>query len=132
MRDIKFRAWNSRYKQMKLVERIFFNEHKIQISHGFTGMDTSEWFLDHCELMQYTGLTDKNEKQIYEGDIVLVDWGDGELNARVYWDSSTLIYMIQFSGNGDTDFLFECNEISQIIGNIYENLELLNDTNPQP
>jgi uncharacterized phage protein (TIGR01671 family) len=63
MREIKFRAWERYLKEIIPVENINFVNRMIN-----TG---SAWRLfDEIDLMQYTGLKDKNGKEIYEGDIV--------------------------------------------------------------
>lgn len=80
---------------------------------------------------QYTGLHDKNGKEIYEGDILLADEeyvDEGELYLEVKWnDAQTGFYLY------DTKYDFDCDREEfelidksyQVIGNIYENPELL-------
>lgn len=62
MREIKFRAWSEKHKQM------------------YTGIgpfiDQSSGVSDHMPLMRYTGLKDKNGKEIYESDRVRWDGGE--------------------------------------------------------
>ena len=70
MREIKFRVWDSDFKKMRYLSSthdiIEFDENGIGQYHNLqTGY--GEWF---GYLMQYTGLKDKNGKEIYEGDIV--------------------------------------------------------------
>lgn len=80
------------------------------------------------ELMQSTGLIDKNGEEIFEGDVLLTY--DDEL-AKVYWDDVLAGWFV--------DFIYETAELSEvadiqssrsickIIGNIYENPELLEE-----
>ena len=90
---------------------------------------------DDCEIMQFTGLRDKNGAKIYEGDIL----------AQVYYDGTTRIegvvkygefncsccngvYGWYIDGNGDIRDLADSNYTNlYIIGNIYDNPELIKE-----
>ena len=83
-------------------------------------------------LVQFTGLTDYNEEEIYEGDILSERW-----KVRVYKDENTGAYMVKFKSPDVKEkwTLYEylkrrqkagtAEECNVIIGNIYENPELL-------
>jgi hypothetical protein len=86
---------------------------------------------DDCEIMQYTGIKDKNDKEIYEGDILLIDDGDLEqYKSVVRWNAGGLIADCPTGNDYDitlVGWLFDSRvETIEVIGNIYENPELLN------
>lgn len=66
MRDIKFRAWWPEDKIMTYVFSVDFAQGGILVGDGCWHQ---ELIGEKCKLMQYTGLDDKNGKEIYEGDI---------------------------------------------------------------
>ena len=100
-----------------------------------TWLDTDDY--EDIIVEQYTGLKDKNGKEIYEGDIIQEtiitdDTTDGTYRYEVYWDEDTLCWSIK--GISDIDYhlrddLWETNASREVIGNIHENPELLGDTN---
>lgn len=116
MREIKFRVWDIVWKKMLTHEDLWdapFNELFISTP------DQRPY-----SIMQYTGLKDKNGREIYEGDIVV----DGRENsAEVVFDDGCFC-VIGYLGDLRThplrDSLF-CGERFEVIGNIYEDPELL-------
>lgn len=115
MREIKFRAWDEENKQFFNIARYDFVDNTIY-SHLFA----CEGYLgEDLEIMQYTGLEDENGHEIYEGEIML-DGHNEELGVVEFEEGQ---FRITF-GNVSTP-LFECNDTLNIIGNIYENADLL-------
>lgn len=125
MREIKFRVWDTESESM---------ENEIAIGKGY-GKDSYILFLglgetfiieDKLKVMQYTGLKDKNDVDIYESDIVR----DG---SRLWKIEISPIYGIFFilSKGGHTrcygDFASYLVDDFQVIGNIYEHSYLLDN-----
>lgn len=83
-------------------------------------------------LMQSTGLKDKNGKEIFEGDILAVETDDETLNVNVFWDEEHALFMFESKQYNEKEALAELLEDYsypfEIIGNIYENPELLEVT----
>jgi uncharacterized phage protein (TIGR01671 family) len=145
MREIKFRAWEKNLKEIIPVDDINFENRMINTE--------SAWRLfDEIELMQNTGLTDKNGKEIYEGDIIKREFEIGRviidpvsLGAEDYEieDSGYFIGVVSFRPS-EGYVLNKCKKFNdedelqskksgvklyanraEVIGNIYENPELL-------
>jgi len=114
MREIKFRAWNKAYDFMMDIEKISLRNNCVY----FDG----EWWED-CELMQCTGLHDKNGVEIFEGDILK----EGISIGKVEYSKSS--FNIQWFSNKDfwSAWLEHHSEHCEIVGNIYENPELLQE-----
>lgn len=119
-REIKFRAWFPEMKVMFNVDIMCHATRSVKYNGCWYGV---------YELMQYTGLKDKNGKEIYEGDIIKV----GGYNFRVYYELGEWRYYQRIETGmsdirtlnslyGKEDF-FVCD--CEVIGNIYENKDLL-------
>jgi len=123
MRDIKFRAWHPGHP----VDGK--NRKGTMIPWGEFSLEA--WFGgDQKGLMQYTGLKDKNGKEIYDGDILELFFEnenkDGEIKLirEVKWVDSLCMYSIS---SYLLDMCLNKNNIEfKVIGNIYENPELIN------
>lgn len=131
----KFRAWHHELGRMMLIRTMFFfaNElEELQLNDSIMNDDIPV-YPDEIELMQSTGLFDKNGKEIFEGDVIAIEVDDTgtPINARVFQNSKIGVLMFHvFEDNEDVPMveLLEDNSVAfEIIGNIYENPELLEE-----
>lgn len=130
MREIKFRAWLKEDKKMVNVETMDFTDKSIQylkkseINNAYILRRVS---FDDVELMQYTGLNDKNDKEIYEGDILF--FRDENTKYVVVWqDAAFIIKSIEIRKYSEEMCWLDDTEICcEIVGNVYENKNLLEE-----
>ena len=120
--SFKFRAWWIEQEVMCDVDVIGFSEGAITVSNENTTY--KHLGLNEVELMQYTGLKDKNGVEIFEGDILYYEPYETHSNDRVveYIDGA---YHGRLIRNGYSKLLAECVYETEIIGNIWESPELL-------
>lgn len=117
MREIKFRAWDK-------INGMVYNPAFQVLSAG--QFEINRCFeQDYPKFMQYTGLKDKNGKEVYEGDIVK-DWENIDLyevvwNRRYAWFELNRLTF----GNDTGQEIDNLHLDLEIIGNIYENKDLL-------
>ncbi|WP_449159696.1 YopX family protein [Streptococcus sp.] len=123
----KFRAWDKTSKKMLDVEAINFNSGKFEsIGYDITSLRGS----NEVELMQSTGLEDKNNKEIFEGDIVRMrnprDRRQIGMFQVVRVANSPMLGLLDKKLTTEIFNLYEhMRNYYEIIGNIYENPELL-------
>ena len=153
MREIKFRCWDKTARKMRQVIEIVFNAGmyydtndntvKLIWVKGHDIIDNKDIALEREHkneyiLMQYTGLKDKNGKEIYEGDIIdfSYDMFVGNFNTFVakgivvFEEGAFYVQCLENEGltKDESYLLYTINiDTIKIIGNIYENPELLED-----
>lgn len=115
MREIKFRAWNEDKKEMAYVSYMNFDNYELWLQNESGTWYSPRYYIQY--IMQYIGLKDKNNKEIYEGDIVeCIRDGD------VLWGELVVIEDIRDIPRA----LYGSNLVSrEVVGNIYENQDIL-------
>ena len=150
MREIKFRAWLKEKKEMIDNARPDFFCKQLHYLRGNSagGQDVLGVSTEDIELMQYTGLKDKNNKEIYEEDIVklranhgigvikyyeiyegdVLSNGNDEKPYKVIFENGS--FRAEFEGDFEEYSFYLIDIVAQhceIVGNIYENPELLKE-----
>lgn len=129
MREIKFRAWDKIAKKLYEIDGLWFEEESVTFEGDGLGPQNKGRYV----LQQYTGLKDKNDVEIYEGDIVASIERPDIWQALIYFEFGGYrikdpqnrvggqynMYGLLYDIVGDEGNDYE------IIGNIYENPELL-------
>ena len=136
MKTIKFRAWGKQInydvprRENGCADWVVFMCYTPNIYNGYNSDEAADINdgikseqKDGVIFMQYTGLKDKNEKDIYEGDICKAVWDD------IYKIGHTKIFEVKYNNGYHNPYSGNChahNKTLEVIGNIYENPELLN------
>ena len=123
MNNLKFRVWDKKLQILGTVSNIDFEFEEVTFYiDDEEELDVSQTFKD-VEIMQSTGLFDKNGVEIFEGDIVR-NTHTGSVG-RVHWcvHNTGFFYYVEKDKKDYTVFRAKYN--LEVIGNIYENKELL-------
>lgn len=116
----RYRAWDKEFKEMVQVDALVFDEQIIKATYKNGNIVKED--LKNYVLMQSTGLTDKNGKEIFEGDII--DSYDVGLSGIIEFRPDLGAFVSTLIEYHNFERLCNVANSAQIIGNIWENLEL--------
>lgn len=127
----RYRAWHCELGAMMSIKNMWFQNNMLEELelNNAAANDYITAYPDEVELMQSTGLTDKNGKEIFEGDILSIETDEENAKVEVSWDSKHALFVFESKKYNEKEALGELFEDSsypfKIIGNIHTNPELL-------
>ena len=128
-RQRKFKVWDKLAQRMIYPDKGYQQHYIIDLYGRFHNLQNGSGGDDYV-VIEYTGLTDSKDKEICEGDILIIDYDTfGNVIGQVLYEVDQGAYILQWKRNGpnqnyinlNCDVAFE----SVIVGNIFENPELL-------
>jgi uncharacterized phage protein (TIGR01671 family) len=123
MREIKFRAWDG--KVMYVVDVLAISECTWSCpDYGKRGVSLA--YQPYIEVMQYTGIEDKNDKEIYEGDIVkrtcdLIGAEDEGFIGIIKFECGA--FLLESLDGESGRYLWDDAQELEVLGNIHEGKE---------
>ena len=131
MREIKFRAWDKRTRKMVYTGFHLLGEvsafdllYQYGMEHGKRKDEPGLLRLNSFVIMEYTGLKDKNGKEIFEDDLIINQSRNNKKPIKVIFKEGA--FKMKYQGIIPYLTEYECLE-SEVIGNIYENPELMEE-----
>lgn len=119
MRDVKFKA----YTPNGMVDVIIINTVTKMARFEDEVLGIQDFSIEESPLLQYTGLKDKNDNEIYEGDIVKCE--ESNITCKVIFQKA--MFMLEWKENDELQHYGLEAFTLEVIGNIYENAELLEE-----
>lgn len=127
MKTNKFRVWDKLEKRFILPDKGYQGHYVLDLNGRFHNLGNGSGGDDYV-VQQYIGVDDKNKNPIYEGDIVNFQYRDeGLYHGVVDYDDMYAGYSVQKSLAffGNMQIIFQQSEDLTVVGNIFENPELL-------
>lgn len=122
----KFRLYDKKQKKLAYPNNNAYHNMVMVNYLLFANNSNLKWDIENYVLMQSTGLKDKNGKLIYEGDIVKIFHVSGTMQGKYFFD---VVEWNDLRCRFDTENygIINDDDVYEVIGNIYENKELLNE-----
>ncbi|EGP4927242.1 hypothetical protein VD173_001710 [Enterococcus faecium] len=125
----RYRAWDKKTETIQEIESISFKEKKLVIDQKSVAWFNSDYIrnFDEVELMQSTGLRDKNGVEMFEGDIVkTLEIDSGVTFSTIKFEEGA--FCIDYKNLGtEFEFLYFADSHLEVVGNIWENSGLLEE-----